>query len=55
MWLYDDILIKAISHSVGTVIKNIPAPSGVITPLLQCTKKEGRSKEDEKKKNRWMS
>lgn len=23
MWVYDDILIKVISHSVGTVIKNI--------------------------------
>jgi len=44
MWLYDDILIKAISHRVGTVIKNIPTPSGVITSLLQHTKK-GRGKE----------
>lgn len=40
MWFYDDILIKAISHRVGTVIKNIPTPSGVVTSLLQYTKKE---------------
>lgn len=34
MWFYDDILIKAISHSVGTVIKNIPTHRGFITALL---------------------
>ncbi len=57
MWFYDDILIKAISHSVGTVIKNIPTPSGVITALLQHTKK-GRRKQGRKKdkmKNRWIN
>lgn len=35
MWFYDDILIKAISHGVGTVIKNIPTHRGFITALLQ--------------------
>lgn len=45
MWFYDDILIKAISHSVGTVIKNIPIPTGVITALLQHTRKGRRMEE----------
>lgn len=37
MWFYDDILIKAISHDVGTVIKNIPTHRGFITALLRQT------------------
>lgn len=45
MQLYDDILIKAISHNAGTVIRHKPTPSGVITTLLQHAKKEGRTDE----------
>lgn len=49
MWRYDDILIKVISHSVGTVIKNITTPSGLITPPLQYTKK-GTGKKRQKER-----
>lgn len=30
MWFYDDILIRALRHAAGTVIKNIPTPRGVV-------------------------
>lgn len=30
MWFYDDILIKAMRHGAGMVIKNIPTPRGVV-------------------------
>lgn len=30
MWFYDDALIRAMRHTAGTVIKNIPAPRAVI-------------------------
>lgn len=36
---YDDILIKAISHNVGIVIRPIPTPNGVITARLQHSQK----------------
>lgn len=45
MSLYDDILIKVISHNVGTVIRHKPTPSGVITALVQHTKKRKREQE----------
>lgn len=39
MGFYDDILIKAISHNVGIVIRPIPTPNGVITARLQHSQK----------------
>lgn len=55
MWFYDDILIKAISHSVGTVIKNTPTLGGVVIALLQQME-EGRKKDKKiKMKNGWLN
>lgn len=49
MWFYDDILIKAICHGVGTVIKNIPTHRGFITALFQ--QMEDARKEDKRMMN----
>lgn len=43
--LYDDILIKVISHNVGTVIRHKSRPSGVIAALVQHPKKRKRKEE----------